>query len=291
LAVALYVIALFGAYLIGLILPSTALAALAGAVFGFVVMTFGDFPLGAPPQMQLNPSRLVTASLIAAIAGLLALHIPGRIATSVDQGRSRLSILAGAGGIAIASALIAAPTAGAIQIDREPPVAPVCSDGPHPVCVWPEHATFLPVLEPLAERVVEVGTGIFELPEQFEQDGLSSTGGLNSFSWLARGAGTWHAAEGFANVLINQTATARNCWPTDDADWESYRQITVDLQYWLTARAFGAARPIEFHGQFDDVSAAQAALKLDEAAQRDWARDQLARQRAIPCEYESETDA
>ncbi|MHA3946255.1 DUF7224 domain-containing protein [Cellulomonas bogoriensis] len=191
------------------------------------------------------------------------------------------SVLAAAGA---ALAVVGASGVIPVQVPRDPVASPVCSSSEPQVCVWPEHANYLPMLVPLAQRITESSDGILPVPKEFIQEGLSADpGALNTFSWIAPDAGLWHVAEGFASAVLNNQAAETRCWPVEEEDWEQRRVLNTQLSYWLTARAYQGGRPADYHGNFGDTAEAAAVLELDVASQREWVADVLRRIEEIPC--------
>jgi hypothetical protein len=261
------------------------IGALAGAVVGFIATAYAEIPLSAPPTMDIGPARLTVAVLLALASIVLAVVVPAVIATTTSsRARSGSRAAAGLAATGVVVAVIAAPLAGPVQVARAAPSSPTCSTTAPRVCVWPEHATYLPLLTPVAQRIAQVADGVLTVPDELLQEGLTdSPDATNTFTWLARDAGLWHASEGMANAILNTTYQPRSCWPQSEAGWEQLRDLTAQLSYWLTVRGFAADRPAEYHGSFRDTTRARDALRLDDAAQQRWAAGIVQQIDEIPC--------
>ncbi|WP_425955750.1 hypothetical protein [Xylanimonas sp. McL0601] len=279
------VAALSAAHLIGSAGPSVPIAALAGAGAGYIVPAYADIPLNAPPNLGLSTTRLWVLVTIAVVALICAALVPS-IATMASPGRTHTlgRTLAGACAVAGVVAVVFAPAAGPIQVARPVPEDPVCSTARPRVCVWPEHAAYLPLLTPVAARIAQAADGVLTVPDTFLEEGLSDNAyAPNTFSWMAPRDGVWSAAEGMGGDVLNTTSSANNCWPDNDADWNRLRALTSQLSYWLAARGYGANRPGTYHGQFQDAAGAIGALQLDEHQQAAWATDILKQSAQVPC--------
>ncbi|PZR54942.1 hypothetical protein DNL40_00650 [Xylanimonas oleitrophica] len=288
-AAAVLVTALCASHLIGYAAPSVAIAALAGAATGFIATAYAEVPLYGPPHLEVSPARLVLACVLAVVALFAAVLVPARAAASTRApGGTRWRATSAGAAAALAAAVIAVPMfSSSVQVPRPAPAVASCTEGSPAVCVWPEHAAYLPDLEPLASRVAETADGLLPLPDRFVEQGVAEPPAVvSTFDWIAPGAGLWHVTEGMVNVVLNTASVQRACLPTTDAGWEHRRALTGQLQYWMTAKAYGDQRPNAYHGQFDDFSQAQDALTLDEESQRAWAANIIAQMDDIPCAAE-----
>lgn len=284
-ATAVAITALCAAHLIGFAVPSVLIGALAGAVVGFIATAYAEIPLSAPPTMDIGPARLTLAVLLAVASTALAVVIPAAIATTTSSRvLSGRRVAAGLAAIGFVVAVVASPLVGPVQVARPAPSSPTCSTTAPRLCVWPEHAAYLPILTPVAQRIAQAANGLLAVPDELFQEGLTdSPEATNTFSWLARDAGLWHASEGMANAILNTTYQPRGCWPQSEVGWEQLRDLTAQLSYWLTARGFAADRPAEYHGSFRDTRRAKDALRLDDAAQNQWAAVVIQQIDEIPC--------
>lgn len=272
--------------LVGYAAPSVPIATLAGAAAGFVAMAYGDIPLGAPVNLSLNPVRIILV-LVIALGAASAVVVLGRWGTKTTQhARSRaVRTAAGVSVVTILAAAVTAPASGSIRELRPYPEQPVCTEGSPRVCVWPEHAAFLPTIAELAARVAQTADGVLDVPSVFYEHG--SMPPLNpwptGFSWIGRGDGGWHVAEGLAIAVWNENWMPRGCFPDQQEDITRASEILDQIVHWLAVSSFGADRPDTFQGGFRAVDEARQVLTLDSESQRAWARELMDEALDLPC--------
>jgi len=283
---AMMIVAVSSAQLVGIVAPSQPLAAILGSFCGFVITFFGDVPLHAPVHLILNPARVASAVLFALLGLLFAILLPTLMySSSASTIRSSLVALAGITAIGILFGVIYTRQLGEIQIARPLDVDAVCTDSVPRVCVWPEHAAFLPKLEPIANGVAEAAHGVLPVPGTFLEQGLSGDQfAYNNFVFIGRDDGLWQVAKGFANGVLNTDATLQACLPATEHDWDEFGTASDQLAHWLAMRGFGGDRPGTWRGEFNDVTSATDAVQLSDGDQSRWAIEQVNRMHRVPCE-------
>lgn len=279
-----------GSYLAGTAVGSKLVGAVAGIAVSLVVVIYADTPLSGAPHLKVSAGRM---GLIAVLAlGLVALTVVYASSATSNRAtapmvRRPLGAAAGvvaAGGLALAHVLVPSP----IQVDRPTPGSPACSDTSPRVCLWPEHASYLSDITPLAERAAEAGDGVLQVPDTFYQYGVRDRDITSSFQIMAHGPGLWFTAGGMASTLINAEVVPNYCPARDDEAETRRGTLTTELLYWLQSRIYGSEQPSEIQGDEYHAPEARELLQEPEQAQQEWAHATLNEILETPCAEGSE---
>lgn len=284
--IATLVVLVTGSYLVGTAVGSKLVGAVAGTAVSLVIVIYADTPLSGAPHLEVSVGRLGVIAVLALCLGALtvvyASSATSNRAVALVVARRPLGAAAGvmaAAGLALAHVLVPNP----IQVERPTPSSPACSDDSPRVCLWPEHASYLTDITPLAERAAKAGDGVLHVPDAFYEYGVRDRDITSSFQIMAHGPGLWFTAGGMASTLINAEVVPNYC-PARDNEAEMRRgALTTELLYWLQSRIYGSEQPSAIQGDEYHAPEARAVLQESEQAQQEWAQATLNEILETPC--------
>lgn len=132
--------------------------------------------LSAPIYVDVNPAALAVRAVLVGVLGVIAVTLAGRPYRTGARWRSQV-ILVRAGCGLLAAGLVVALLRGVggplLVLRPVPPAgAMLCSSARPVVCLWPEHAKYLPEAQRVARRLAEAARDGLVLPEAFYERGL-----------------------------------------------------------------------------------------------------------------------
>lgn len=271
--------------LVGQVTRSSVVGAVLGATVGLVVGFFGGVPLSTAPDMEMSPARIVMTAIVTAISLSAAVMVP---VGALTLRRAWAETLArGAAGVVVGGVVLATiasgPAASSRLASRPMPAHPACGHSTPRVCVWPDHAGYLPVLNMFAQRADAAGQGVLTVPSTFDEFGLHDRDGTYSFKVIALGPGLWWTAGGMADTMLNAATVPHYCDPANEHDGTRRTELTTDLEYWLQARIYRAGQPKSLQGYRPDTSRVDVVLGESAVQQETWARSTLRAILATPC--------
>jgi hypothetical protein len=256
------------------------------AVGGFVSF-FGDIPLSSAQDIRLSPERIQLLAAISLIVVLCLLVLPELLVRLQGGGTDQpVRLLVAAITVASLATLVnATGLAGDLRVGRPPPSERVCSPPAPAVCVWPDHASYLPALERFAARAERASQPGLAAPRAFEEFGLKA-GRDATYSFLIQDRtpnGMWVTAGGLADTMLNAALLPGYCDPATQAAAARRSFLVANLQHWLRARIFGDPGAAGRFGGGPETAEARAILTQGQDGQRAWAEGALREIRGLDC--------
>jgi hypothetical protein len=230
------------------------------------------YVLSGPVDVEISKAALTARIVFAGCLMAMAVTaVPRNTGPAVRRARLRHVPVLVCALLALAS-FFGLYLSGPLRVDRTPPSRPVCSDAKPRVCVWPEDRKYLNEAALVAERLSGLPTDLIKLPDAFYEQGLRP--GPGSQTDFSTRFGTYGIADGLASSAL--TATLPKECNVDGANSERYSSAVLELQVWLTIRAFGGARPADIHGgpSVDTDVIARIVIRPD-SEQAAWAQEKL----------------
>ena len=289
-AVCVLTIALGCGYLLGVVISSPLIAALAAAVVGLVVFTVADLPLSGAPFETLSTLHVTIAAVAAIISIGTFVVLSWLVSGYHDRPYRRMAKVSSFGVALSAGAMVAitlmSPTG--LVVLKPPQMDPVCTTDQPRVCVWPENEVYLPEVQEMVNRVTTALDGVTEVQEEFAQYGVDRYDIVNSFQLLAPGEGRWFLAGDLASVVVNSAVQPYFCETATPGQQEERTRQIQELLYWLQAHAYGGHQPDEIGGGKLPAPEAEAILEEPIEDQRAWAKAILTDMSQAPCHQSEE---
>ncbi|MBS2531661.1 hypothetical protein KGQ20_02630 [Catenulispora sp. NF23] len=245
---------------------------LAIAWLGSPTSVFGFFVLNGSPYMAPGGEQVVLRCLAAALLVVAALTF-GRLRANRAHASWRAgwwwAIRATAMVLALVGTLTAMSSAGAVQVARSAPSAPVCTHTVPRVCLWPDDRKYLSQADAMARHLAALPQATFTAPAVIYERGLRSREFTYKDFYILEGS-MWDPSETIAGEVMQYGSLA--C-PAD----ESYttRQIddSITLMMWLSMRIYGGPQPSRMHSSAPaaDIAIAAQMLTKSEGEQFAWA--------------------
>lgn len=273
-------------YAAGSVASSPAAGAILGLIVGVIVGFFGDIPLSTSPDIHLATSRMFLAAGVAILSFSAALLFSWWSSVSERQNavaspRGASVVLVGAG---LALTVNAAGVAGDLRVGNDPPVEEACTSSRPKVCVWPDHAYFLPDLEKMAARVAKLEGSGLRTPRSFREFGLD--GGRDmTYAFTVQGQHSLPglASEGFATTVLNSTLLPSYCEPRSQAAANKRSDLESTLKYWLHSRIAGSSEDVPDDGNGQVKGVGDRVLRSSAESQRAWSARTVKAILSIPC--------
>ncbi|MBN9609251.1 MAG: hypothetical protein J0I11_08030 [Actinobacteria bacterium] len=248
-------------HLVGKLLSGMFAAAVAGLAWLLIAMYLGQMiGLGvvSGPVWDEIDLPIVLARLLFAVALLaLAIVIPPRSRARADGGwRRKGATWFGATALAATVLLLGVTVAAGSPIKARPPVATdECAGVTVKLCLWPEHAKYLPQIEAMAARLDQMPDSL-EVPARIDEYGLTYRPGVPGqtvftdvpdhppYFALVEGS-MWSVAVSIADIIGRKNIHPCTAPGTSKSDDEYLR--AVEFVAWVEAYLVGGTGGPDYH--------------------------------------------